>query len=171
MCLCWDTQGLIHRSMCVSNKCHDGEGAHWIWDMTWSHVTEMEKIKMRLVLMDRLHVWRASWGFGAMHLGDGEAWARLGPMDQRDGEEQVKSRSMNQERHVIIWSGSYHLMIVSVHWLHWHLGGRRRKWNCARQRYNYRAFYFTSHRYVEKFMTGFRIDSHTEKKGNLLVAI
>jgi hypothetical protein len=32
----------------------------------------------------------------------------LALMDRRNGEEQVKSRSMNQYGHVIIWSGSYH---------------------------------------------------------------
>jgi hypothetical protein len=29
-------------------------------------------------------------------------------MDRSNGEEQVKSRSMNQYGHVMIWSGSYH---------------------------------------------------------------
>jgi hypothetical protein len=32
----------------------------------------------------------------------------LTPMDQSNGEEQVKSRSMNQYGHVMIWNGSYH---------------------------------------------------------------
>jgi hypothetical protein len=32
----------------------------------------------------------------------------LVPMDQSNSEEQVKSRSMNQYGHVLIWSGSYH---------------------------------------------------------------
>ena len=32
----------------------------------------------------------------------------LASMDRSDGEEQVKSRSMNQYGHVMIWSGSYH---------------------------------------------------------------
>jgi hypothetical protein len=32
----------------------------------------------------------------------------LAPMGRSNGEEQVKSRSMNQYGHVIIWSGSYH---------------------------------------------------------------
>jgi hypothetical protein len=31
----------------------------------------------------------------------------LAPMDQSNGEEHVKSRSMNQYDHVMIWSGSY----------------------------------------------------------------
>jgi hypothetical protein len=35
----------------------------------------------------------------------------LAPMDKSNGEEQVKSRSMNQYGHVMIWSGSYHLLI------------------------------------------------------------
>ena len=32
----------------------------------------------------------------------------LAPMDRSNGEEQVKSRSMNQYSHVMIWSGLYH---------------------------------------------------------------
>ena len=32
----------------------------------------------------------------------------LAPMDQGNGEEQVKSRSMNQYDHMMIWSESYH---------------------------------------------------------------
>ena len=31
-----------------------------------------------------------------------------------------------------------------------------------------RAFYFTGHRCVEKFMTGFRIDGSTIKRGKLV---
>jgi hypothetical protein len=41
---------------------------------------------------------------------------------------------------------------------------------CARQRYNLEIFRFTGHKCVEKFMTGFRIDSRTIKRENLLVA-
>ena len=32
----------------------------------------------------------------------------------------------------------------------------------------YRAFYFTGHRCVEKFMTGFRIDGRTIMRGKLI---
>ena len=35
----------------------------------------------------------------------------LALMDQGNGEEQVRSRSMDQHDHVMIWSGSYHLVI------------------------------------------------------------
>ena len=35
----------------------------------------------------------------------------LAPMDRGSGEEQVRSRSMNQYGHVMILSGSYHLVI------------------------------------------------------------
>ena len=64
----------------------------------------------------------------------------LASMEQRNGEEQVRSRSMDQERHIMIGSGSYHLVIVSVHVLHWHIGGRRWKWKGARQSYNLGLF-------------------------------
>jgi hypothetical protein len=39
---------------------------------------------------------------------------------------------------------------------------------CTRQRYNLGYFHFTDHRCVEKLMTGFRIDGHTIKRGNLV---
>jgi hypothetical protein len=39
---------------------------------------------------------------------------------------------------------------------------------CARQRYICRAFYFTGHICVEKFMTEFRIDDRTVKRGKLV---
>ena len=39
---------------------------------------------------------------------------------------------------------------------------------CARQRYICRAFYFTGHRCVEKFMTRFTIDGRTIKRGKLV---
>ena len=35
----------------------------------------------------------------------------LTPMDEGNGEKQVRSRSMNQQGHVMIFSGSYHLLI------------------------------------------------------------
>ena len=35
----------------------------------------------------------------------------LAPMDRGNGEEQARSRSMNQYGHVMICSGSYHLVI------------------------------------------------------------
>jgi len=38
----------------------------------------------------------------------------------------------------------------------------------TRQRYNLGYFYFTSHRSVEKFMTGFRIYGRTIKRGKLV---
>jgi hypothetical protein len=39
---------------------------------------------------------------------------------------------------------------------------------CTRQRYNLGYFYFIGHRCVEKFMTGFRIDGRTIKRGKLV---
>jgi hypothetical protein len=36
---------------------------------------------------------------------------------------------------------------------------------CARQRYNPRAFHFIGHRRVEKLMTGFMIDDRTIMRG------
>ena len=42
------------------------------------------------------------------------------------------------------------------------------EWNVQGKGITYRAFHFTGHRCVEKFMTGFRIDSHTIKMGKLV---
>ena len=115
------------------------EGAHCIWDMTWSHVTKVEKIKTRLGLMDRLQWWRASQGFEATDLEAVKLGQDLAPMDRDNGEERVRSRSMDQRGNVMIWSGSYHS------WLCWCIGyidnwkmeiKIEMKWKCARQRYN-----------------------------------
>ena len=42
------------------------------------------------------------------------------------------------------------------------------EWNAQGKGIIYRAFYFTGHRCVEKFMTGFRIYGHTIKRGKLV---
>jgi hypothetical protein len=42
------------------------------------------------------------------------------------------------------------------------------EWNAQGKGIIYRAFYFTGHRCVEKFMTGFRIDGLTIKRGKLI---
>ena len=42
------------------------------------------------------------------------------------------------------------------------------EWNAQGKGITYRAFYFTGHRYVEKFMTRFRIDGLTIKRGKLM---
>ena len=65
--------------------------------------------------MDQLQVWKASqrlWSEGLRVMVKFEQ--DLVPMDQRNGEEQVRSRSMNQYGHMVIWSGSYHLMMVGA---------------------------------------------------------
>ena len=38
----------------------------------------------------------------------------LAPTDESNGEKQVKSRSMNQNSHVMIRSGSYHFLLVGA---------------------------------------------------------
>ena len=40
------------------------------------------------------------------------------------------------------------------------------EWNAQGKGITYRAFYFTGHRCVEKFMTWFRIDGRTIKRAN-----
>jgi hypothetical protein len=57
------------------------------------------------------------------------------------------------------------LLIMLVHVLHRH----RRRWNGIRKaKVQCRAFYFISHRCVEKLMTRFRIDGRTIKRGKLI---
>ena len=89
----------------------------------------------------------------------------LAPMDWGNSEEQVRSRSINQYGHMMIWSGSYHL---------WLVGAcvasilEEMEWNAQGNGITYRAFHFTGYRYVEKFMTGFRIDGRTIKRSKLV---
>ena len=42
------------------------------------------------------------------------------------------------------------------------------EWNAQGKGITYRAFHFTGHRYVEKFMIGFRIDGCTIKRSKLV---
>jgi hypothetical protein len=42
------------------------------------------------------------------------------------------------------------------------------KWNAQDKGITYRAFNFTGHRCVEKFMIGFMIDGHTIKRDKLV---
>jgi hypothetical protein len=49
-----------------------------------------------------------TWLDGSVASVKGKLSDDLALKDRRNGEEQVKSRSMNQYGHVIIWSGSYH---------------------------------------------------------------
>ena len=74
-----------------------------------------------------------TWLDGPVASVNGKLSDDLAPMDRSNGEEQVRSRSMNQYSHVMIWSESYHC------WLCWcmcciNIGGDRME--CARQRYN-----------------------------------
>ena len=43
-----------------------------------------------------------------------------------------------------------------------------KEWNAQGKGITDRAFHFTSHRCVEKFMTGFKIDDYTIKRGKLV---
>jgi hypothetical protein len=42
------------------------------------------------------------------------------------------------------------------------------EWNAQGNGITYREFYFTGHKFVEKFMTGFMIDGHTIKRSKLV---
>jgi len=105
---------------------------------------------MRFDSTDWLQVWRTSqrlWSEGPRVTVKLEQ--DLTPMNRCNSEEQVMSIMM------MIWSGSYRL------WYYWFMcciNIRGDGIECARHRYICRAFYFTGHRCVEKFMIGFRID-------------
>ena len=71
-------------------------------------MTEVEKIKTRLGLMDRLQWRRASQGFEATDHEAVKLGQDLAPMDRGNGEERARSRSMDQRGHVMIWLGAYH---------------------------------------------------------------
>ena len=71
-------------------------------------MTKMVKIKTRLELMDQLQWRRESQGFEARDREAVKLGQDLAPMDQCNGEERARSRSMDQRGHVMIWSGSYH---------------------------------------------------------------
>jgi hypothetical protein len=91
--------------------------------MTWSHVIKVEKIKDK------------TWLDGLVASMKGKLSDDLALMDRSNDEEQVKSRSMNQYGHLMVWRG-YFISPVK---------------DC-----------------VEKFMTGFRIDGRTIKRGKLI---
>jgi len=96
---------------------------------------------------------------------DGEAWARLGadgPRQQWRASE-VKIDEPIPSRDDMKWIISFGDCLVHVLHQHW-----RRWMESARQRYNLGHFHFTGYRYVEKFMTGFRIDGRTIKRGKLV---
>jgi len=72
---------------------------------------------------------------------------------------------MNQYGHVMISSESYYL-VIGWRMCCINIGGDGMEY--ARQRYNLGHFHLTSYRCVENFMTGFRIDGRTIKRGKLV---
>ena len=146
MCLCETHKWLVHRYTCMSNTCHRGgngldmlQGSHMWWRSslheTWHGVMWLRWRRSRHDL-----AWWTDYkregqvgGFGAMDRVAVKLEQDLAPMDEGNGKKQVKSRSMNQYDHVMIWSGSYHC------WSCWcmcciDIGGDGME--CARQRYN-----------------------------------
>ena len=69
--------------------------------MTLSHVSKVDKIKTRLGLTGCKREGQVR-GYGAMDYMAVKLEQDLTPMDDDNGEEQVKSRSMNQYDHVMI---------------------------------------------------------------------
>ena len=68
---------------CKAHTCDD-EGAHCTCDMTLSHVIKVEKDQ------------DMTWLDGPVASVKGKLSDDLAPMDRSNGEEQVRSRSMNQ---------------------------------------------------------------------------
>ena len=94
----------------------------------------------------------------------GEAWARLGANGWRQWwkASEVKINEPTRSRDDIKWIILFVIWLVHVLHQHW------RRWNGMRKAITYRVFYFNGHRCVEKFMTGFRIDGRTIKRGKLV---
>ena len=67
-----------------------------------SHVTKVEKIKTRLGLMAGCKRGGQVGGFGAMDHVAVKLEQDLKPMDKGNSDKQVRSRSMNQQGHVMI---------------------------------------------------------------------
>jgi hypothetical protein len=105
-------------------------------------------------------------GFGVMDCVTVKLEQDLALMDKGNVEKQVRSRSMNQQGHVMIWSGSYHLLIKVGAYVASTL--EEMEWIAQGKGITYRVFYFTSHSCVEKFMTWFRIDGRTIKRDKLV---
>ena len=89
----------------------------------------------------------------------------LALMDRSNGEEKVKSRSMNQYGHVMIWSGSYHLRLAGAC-----VASTLEEIESNAQDKSIFVGNFISpvKGCVEKCMTGFRIDGCTIKRGKLV---
>jgi hypothetical protein len=105
-----------------------------------------------------------AWLNGPVASVKGKLGDDLALMDRSNGEEQVKSRSMNQYSHVMIWSDHIICDMVGACVASTLI---EMEWN-AQDRYICSVFHFTGHRSVEKFITTFRIDDHTIKRGKLV---
>ena len=106
----WGTRAMTVKMAWICLKAHTcDEGSYCIWDITWSHVTKVEKIKTRLGLTDRLQAWRASWRLWSNGPCGGEAWARLGADGRRQRWKASEVKIDEPQGHVMIRSGSYHL--------------------------------------------------------------
>ena len=102
---------------------------------------------------------RARQGFEARDREAVKLGQDLAPMDQGNGEERARSRSMDQRGHVMIWSGSYHSRKIksSVDSWRWSKGLMdfgacvasifgKMKWNMQGKDMTCRAFHFTGQR-------------------------
>ena len=124
------------------------------WDMTLSNVIKVEKIKTRLGSTDWLQVWRAS-----------------GVMTWRQWTKATVKSKWSQDW----WNNTVTWWYEVDHIIWWLIGAcvastmKEMEWNAQGKGITYRAFHFASHRCVEKFMTGFKIDSRIIKRDNLLV--
>ena len=148
---------------CKAHTC-DG-GAHCIWDMTWSHVTKVEKIKIRLGLMDQLQAWRASWRLWSDGRCGGEAWARL---DADGWRQRWKASEVKIDEPIRSHDDMKWIISFVIGWCMCCINIRGDGMECARQRYNLGHFISPVKGCVEKCMTGFRIDGRNIKRGKLI---
>ena len=130
----WATYAMEVKMAWICCKAHTcDEGAHCISDMTLIMWLRWRRSRHDLAWWTSCKHEGQVGGFGPIDRMAVKLKQDLAPMNEGNDEKQVRSRSMNQQGHVMIWSGSYHL------WYGWcmcciNIEGDGME--CTRQRYN-----------------------------------
>jgi hypothetical protein len=156
---------LVHMCMCVSNICHGGENGSEM--LQSSHMWWRSSLHMRhdIESCDQDgEDQNKAWLDGPVASVKGKLWGL-----SADGPKQ-RWRTSKVKIDEPIWSCDDMKWIISfvIDWCMCCINIRGNGMECAKQRHIYRAFHFTSHRCVEKFITGFRIDGRTIKRGKFV---
>ena len=123
----WRWLGFVARLTHVMKELIAYETWHWVMWLRW------RRSRQDLAWWTGCKSEGQVGGFRAMDRMAVKLEQDLAPMDEGNSEKQVKSRSMNQCDHVIIWSGSYHCWSC---WCMCCIDTRGDGMKCARQRYN-----------------------------------